>query len=333
MNLYANPFDQVLEGIPSPCYVIDEKRLAANLSTLGKVESRTGCKILLALKGFAMFSTFPQIRKTLSGISASSLNEAKLGREEFQGEVHTYAPAYREDEFDAIVNLSDHVIFNSFSQWHRFRNRVGDRKAGIRINPGYSEVPVDLYNPCRPGSRFGEKRDAFNGQSLEGITGLHFHTLCEQGAGPLERTLEIYLEPGEAIAIHTGILIATVLDIMQNEMDIAILDTSATAHMPDVLEMPYRPDVLGAGAPGRKAHTYRLGGLTCLAGDVFGDYSFDHPLKIGDRIIFDDMAHYTMVKNTCFNGVPLPSIAIRDNDGKLQVVRTFGYEDYRNRLS
>jgi len=372
--------------IPTPCYVVDEGRIEQNLQVLDTVQQRTGAKIVLALKGFAMFSLFPRIRRYLYGTAASSLNEARLGREEFGGEVHVYAVAYRDGEFPALLALANHITFNSFSQWRRFKDQAlaatDSVRYGIRINPAYSEVAVDLYNPCRPGSRFGMRRAQFMGEDLTGISGLHFHTLCEQNADVLERTLavveqqfgdvlkqmqwlnmggghhisrpdydvdglcriidrfrqrfdlEVYLEPGEAIALNTGYLVASVLDVFHNDVDIAILDTSATAHMPDVLEMPYRPEILGAGQPGEHPHTYRLGGLTCLAGDVIGDYSFPEPLTVGQRLVFTDMAHYTMVKNTTFNGVPLPAIAIyHPADGKVSVVRTFGYEDYRSRLS
>lgn len=372
--------------MPSPAYVIDLGALRDNLEVLAGVQQRAGCTIILALKGFAAWKTFPLVRQYLRGTTASSLNEARLGHEAFGGEVHVYAPAYRDDEMAPLLDIATHITFNSFSQWKRFQELVQQAprpvSAGIRINPEHSEVAVPLYDPCAPGSRLGVTAAQVAGESLEGIEGLHFHTLCELGADALERTLEaveakfapylgqmawvnfggghhitrpgydldrlvrlvrqfrdrhgvdVYLEPGEAIALNTGTLVATVLDIVHNEVDIAILDTSATAHMPDVLEMPYRPVIVGAGEPGEKAHTYRLGGLTCLAGDVIGDYSFDAPLQVGDRLAFLDMAHYTMVKNTTFNGVPLPSIAFYEPDsGDLEVVRTFGYADYRDRLS
>ncbi|MEI6149335.1 MAG: carboxynorspermidine decarboxylase [bacterium] len=374
-------------GIETPCYVVDEGKLEANLKRLDEVQSRTGCKILLALKGFAMFSTFPLIRRYLWGAAASSLCEARLAAEEFQREVHVYEPAYRADEFPELIGYAHHIVFNSFAQWRAFKpvvERSGKPvRCGIRINPQHSEVKVALYDPCAAGSRLGVTLDQFQGQDLTGLSGLHFHTLCELNSDALERTLEavearfggylatmqwvnfggghhitradydvdrlcrviqgfrqryphleVYLEPGEAIALNTGVLVASVLDIVHNAMDIAILDTSAAAHMPDVLEMPYRPNIVGAGQPGEFAHTYRLGGLTCLAGDVIGDYSFPAPLEIGRKLVFLDMAHYTMVKNNTFNGVGLPSIALYQPDtGKVRVVRKFGYEDYRNRLS
>lgn len=386
VNDLINSMDIKLKDISTPCYVCDKGKLASNLKILAGVKERTGCKILLALKGFAMFSLFPQIREVLDGATASSLHEARLAYEEFGGEIHVYAPAYNDIEFDEILGYSGHLIFNSFSQWEHFRSQVQnyskDISCGIRINPQYSEVGVDLYNPCGRYSRLGVTVDQFRADLLDGISGLHFHALCEQNSDALEHTLQaveknfgqylsgmkwvnfggghhisradydverlcklimdfkqrygvdIYLEPGEAIVLHIGVLVTQVLDIVHNEMDIAILDTSAAAHMPDVLEMPYRPELIGAGEPGQFAHTYRLGGLTCLAGDVIGEYSFPEPLKVGQKLVFCDMAHYTMVKNNTFNGVGLPSIAVHDPEkGKTEIVRRFGYKEYRNRLS
>lgn len=375
-----------LEDIPTPCYVIDEAKLRHNLGIIRSVMDRTGCRILLALKGFAAWRTFPVIREYLCGTTASSVHEARLGKEEFGGEVHAYAPAYSPQDIEELLPLVNHLVLNSFTQFHRYRDQVRQAprpvSMGLRVNPEYSEVKVELYNPCRKRSRLGIRRRDFAGQDLDGIEGLHFHTMCEQNSDTLERTVEVvvekfgdlfprlkwinfggghhisradydvdrlcrvierfqarfpltvYLEPGEAIALHSGVLVASVLDIVENELPIAILDTSATAHMPDVLEMPYRPEIVGAGKPGEKPHTYLLGGLTCLAGDDIGQYSFDKPLRIGDRLVFLDMAHYTMVKNTTFNGVRLPSIAIqRVGATKPEVVREFGYADYRDRLS
>lgn len=374
-----------ISNLPTPCYVIDEIALERNLKILRSVQQRTGCKILMALKAFAAFSVFPLIREYLRGIAASSLDEARLGFEEFGGEVHIFAPAYRESEFDELLDYGDHIVFNSFSQWDRYKDRVRAHRrkvlCGLRVNPEHSEVKVPIYDPCAPYSRLGITRRNFRPEGLDGISGLHFHTLCELNADSLARTLpvfeekfggvlremqwvnfggghhitrgdydvdllcelitdfkrrhpvEVYLEPGEAIALQTGVLTASVLDITHNGMDIAILDTSAAAHMPDVLEMPYRPEIVGAGMPGEHPYTYRLGGLTCLAGDVIGDYSFPEPLTVGSRLVFTDMAHYTMVKNNTFNGVRLPSIAVRDRQNRVRVVRRFGYEDYRNRLS
>lgn len=373
-----------LKDIPTPCYVCDEAVLEQNLKILDSVQKRSGCKIIMALKGFAMFSVFPLIRRYLYGTTASSLNEARLGFEEFGKEVHLCAPAYQDHEFDELLSYADHIVFNSFSQWHHFKPKIiTDKKilCGIRVNPEHSEVDIPIYDPCAPFSRLGVTLENFKGEDLEGITGLHFHTLCELGADSLERALsvfetkfaqflgnlrwvnfggghhitrkdyntdllcnliaqfksryplEVYLEPGEAIALNAGSLVTSVLDIIHNKMDIAILDTSAAAHMPDVLEMPYRPGIMGAGKSGEYPYTYRLGGSTCLAGDIIGDYSFPEPLQIGSKLVFQDMAHYTMVKNNTFNGIPLPAIAIIDTDGQLRIVRQFQFENYRNRLS
>ena len=378
--------DLELDTLATPCYVCDTGKLKHNLETLAAVHQRSGARILLALKGFAMFSTFPIGRRFLHGTSASSLHEARLGAEEFGGEVHAYAPAYSDTEFPEYLRWADHITFNSFSQWRRFRplvDRAERRVAcGLRVNPEYSEVAVDIYNPCCKSSRLGVTREHFREDELEGLSGLHFHTHSAQNADVLKRTLEVleakfspvlsdmqwvnfgggqhitrddydlgllcdvitdfreryrvdvYLEPGEAVALNAGVLVASVLDVVHNEVDIAILDTSATAHMPDVLEMPYRPVIVGAGNPGVHPHTYRLAGLTCLAGDVIGDYSFPKPLEVGAKLVFLDMAHYTMVKNNTFNGVRLPSIALHDSEtGEVRVVREFGYEDYKGRLS
>lgn len=374
-----------ISSVQTPCWIVEQAALRRNLELLKSVQDRTGCKILLALKGFAMFGVFPLVREYLGGVCASSPDEARLGAQEFGKEVHAYAPAYSKGDVELLVQYADHIIFNSFAQWHRFRDIVQNAprpiECGLRINPEYSEVEVEIYNPCAVGSRLGIRRDQFDQQDLSGISGLHMHTMCEQNSDTLQRTLkvvdekfgdlirqmkwlnlggghhitrpdydvdllvrlvsevqdrydvEVILEPGEAVGLNTGVLVAQVLDIVNNGMDIAILDTSAAAHMPDVLEMPYRPNIVGADHPGKKKHTYRLGGMTCLAGDVIGDYSFDEPLEIGSRIVLLDMAHYTMVKTNTFNGVHLPSIAVADDDGKVNVLRTFGYEDYRNRLS
>lgn len=380
----TRPLDIDVSAVDTPAYIVDVGALRRNLEILADVQARAGCKVLLALKGFAMWSVFPVVSEYLSGIAASSVAEARLGREQMGKEVHAYAPAYSPADLDEILGLVDHVVFNSFSQWARLGDRVRATgvKAGIRVNPEHSEVEVPLYDPAAPGSRLGVTRAQFRPEAMDGISGLHFHTLCELGADALQRTLavferkfaaelervewvnfggghhitrpgydtgllvdlvrgfrdrhgvEVYLEPGEAIALGTGVLVASVLDVVKNGIDIALLDTSATAHMPDVLEMPYRAIIEGAGEPGEHPHTYRLGGQTCLAGDVIGDYSFRRRLEIGDKLVFRDMAHYTMVKNTTFNGVRLPSIAIHDPaDRSIRVVRQFGYEDYKNRLS
>ena len=372
-------------GLDTPSYVLDQTLFRRNGEILKRVQDETGAKILLAQKAFSCFGLYPLLRDYLVGTAASGLHEARLGHEELGGEVHVFSPAFKPAEMTAVLKIADHLVFNSLSQWQRYREEVlevGPRvSAGLRINPEYSEAVAEIYDPCAPGSRFGVLASQLEGVDLTGLEGLHFHTLCEQGASALGGTLRavmekfddqlqtmkwlnfggghlitspgydiellialirevrnryphlrIYLEPGEAIAVGTGVLLGTVIDLVENSMPIAILDLSATTHMPDVLEMPYRPVVEGAGAAGEKAHTYRLGGPTCLAGDIIGDYSFDAPLQIGDRVVFHDMSHYTMVKTTTFNGVPLPSIAILAEDGRIGSVREFGYEDYRMRL-
>ncbi len=375
-----------ISALPSPCYIVDERLILRNLEILHSVQQRTGCSILLALKGFSMYSIFPLVGKYLKGVTASSLFEARLGYEEMSKEVHIYAPAYIEEEFDEILDNCDHITFNSFDQWNRFKGRVKNIKTkkiscGIRINPEYSEIKTPIYDPCYKYSRLGVTLSNFRNEELDGIEGLHFHTMCEQNSDTLERTLQvvdqkfgefiktmkwlnlggghhitrpdydietlvrsitflqdkygvdIYLEPGEAVALNTGFLVSRVLDIVDNGMKIAIVDTSAACHMPDVLEMPYRPNIIDADKPGEYPYTYRLGGLTCLAGDIIGDYSFRQPLKPGDRLVFCDMAHYTMVKNNMFNGVKLPSIALYNEQEGIKIIRQFGYEDFINRLS
>lgn len=371
--------------VPSPCYVVDEGLLRKNLEIIASVRQRTGCRILLALKGFSMYSVFPLIGQYLQGVAASSLYEARLGFEEMGKEVHAYAPAYIEEEFPELLTYCDHIVFNSFAQWEKYKGLIQEKtpkkiECGLRINPEYSEIRTQIYNPCCEYSRLGVTLADFKEEELEGISGLHFHTLCEQNSDVLERTikvldekfgkhlksmtwlnmggghhitrpdydletlvrlitylqdkysLQVYLEPGEAIALDTGFLAGKVLDIVDNGMKIAILDTSAACHMPDVLEMPYRPDILDAGMPGEYEYTYRLGGNTCLAGDIIGDYSFRQPLKPGDRLVFTDMAHYTMVKNNMFNGVNLPAIALYNEDQGIRIIKSFGYKDYKSRL-
>lgn len=384
--MIASGYD--LSNIPSPCYLIDLGKLRDNLSVLFDIQCRTGCQILLALKGFAAWATFPICRQYLAGAAASSLNEVQLAEEFFKKEIHLCAPAYRDDQMDDFLKRVDHIVFNSFNQWHHFKPRLKRLgrwiECGLRINPRHSEVKTKIYDPCAPCSRLGILPEQFEGQCLDGISGLHFHTLCELNADSLQRTLQavrrffdpvlrkmrwmnfggghhitrpdydvdllcrlisefyqdypnlemIYLEPGEAIALNAGILVSTVLDIVHNEMNIAILDTSAAAHMPDVLEMPYRPVILGADVPGAKPYLFRLAGPTCLAGDVIGDYSFDRPLEVGDKLVFCDMAHYTMVKNTMFNGINLPDIVFYEpKTNRYTIQRHFEYQDFKCRLS
>ncbi len=376
--------EKILELAPSPAYVVDLGRLRHNLAILDEVQRRSGARILMALKAFAMWSTFPLIRETLHGVCASSPWEARLGREEFGKEVHSFAAAFKKSDVEELLSISDHLVFNSFGQFERFRPlwEKSGISIGLRVNPEHSEGHTELYDPCARGSRLGIPRGAFDGRSLAGVDGLHFHTLCEHLFEPLARTaqvfeekfgaflpqmkwinfggghhitregydidglvalikyfqetydVEVYLEPGEAIAIGTGVLVGEVLDVVHNEVDTAILDVSATCHMPDVLEMPYRPGILGGDAPGARAHTYRLGGPSCLAGDIIGDWSFDQPLAPGDRLAFLDMAHYTMVKTTTFNGIRHPHLCTYEPEtGELKVVRSFEYDDFRNRLS
>lgn len=371
-----------LNAVETPYYIVDESLLIKNLEILKKVIDQTGCHILLAQKAFSMYSLYPLIRNYLNGTTASGLNEAKLGYEEMGGETHIFSPAYSEKEFDEILNICDHIIFNSFSQWQLFREKAlaSGKQFGIRINPECSTQDHAIYDPCSFGSRLGVTLENFRPDLLDGISGFHFHTLCEQNADALVKTLEIveqkfgkffsrmkwinfggghhitrndydmnalvacirrfqeqyglevYLEPGEAVALNTGYLVSTVMDVIENGIKIAILDTSAACHMPDVLEMPYRPNIVDAGLPDEKQFIYRLGGPTCLAGDIIGDYSFDQPLRRGDKLVFCDMVHYSMVKNNTFNGMNLPSIAIADKDHRVKLVKSFGYEDFKERL-
>ena len=374
-----------ISTLPTPSYLVDQQLLIKNLELLSSVKERTGCKILLAQKAFSMFSVYPLIAKYLDGVTSSGVMEARLGYEEMGKEVHTYSPAFADHEMDDVIRYSDHIVFNSFHQWNKFKDKVKNSgkqiECGLRLNPKYSEIDTDIYNPCFTGSRLGITPEQFQPDQLDGIDGLHFHTMCEQNSDTLERTLkvvddtfgsyikqmkwlnfggghhitrsdydietlirciqfaqdtygvQVYLEPGEAVALNTGYLVSTVLDTIENGMHLAILDTSAACHMPDVLEMPYRPQIIGAGLPNEKTYTYRLGGPTCLAGDIIGDYSFDAPLKEGDKLIFCDMAHYTMVKNNTFNGMNLPSIALYSQENGLQIIKQIGYEDFKSRLS
>ena len=376
--------------VETPAFVVDEGLLVDNLTVLGRVKARTGCRILLALKCFAMYRVFPQLAEVLDGVCCSSPHEARLGREEFGREVHSFAAAYSAADIEDLALTSDHLVFNSFAQKERFMPLARQRAAalgrelafGLRINPEHSEGAVPLYDPCAPGSRLGIRRADFRTDRLDGISGLHWHNLCEQDADCLERTVaavehafgdvlprmayvnfggghhitrpgydldllvsivnrfrerwgvQVYLEPGEAVALNAGYLVATVLDVVNADLPVAIIDASVPAHMPDVLEMPYRPHIIGAGEPGEKGWTCRIGGLSCLAGDVAGEYSFDRPLAPGGRLVFTDMAIYTMVKTNTFNGVQLPSILLyHPDEDRLETVRRFGYEDFKTRLS
>ena len=378
-----------ISALHTPCYLVDEEKIARNMEILGQVTKRTGCKILLAQKAFSMYSLYPLMSGFLAGTAASGLYEARLGREEMPGgEVHIYSPAYRPDEIEAVTDICDHIIFNSPGQKERFfpfvraaREKGKRISAGLRVNPEYSEIETDIYNPCTPRSRLGAMEAEVNEDVLEGLEGLHFHTLCEQGSDVLERTVphfekrfgkylsgmkwlnmggghhitkdgydidrlcrvidrvrskydvEVYLEPGEAGALNAGYLVTEVLEVRSTSgVNHAIVDASAACHMPDVTEMPYRPQVIGAGLPGEREYSYILGAPTCLAGDVIGEYSFDKPLKEGDRLIFTDMAIYTMCKNNTFNGIGLPWIYRADRQGDISLHKSFGYEDFKQRL-
>jgi carboxynorspermidine decarboxylase len=379
---------EILSQAPTPCFTVDTALLERNLKILDGVQREAGCTILLALKAFAMWEVFPIIARTLKGTCASGPIEARLGREKFGGEVHTYAPAYTDSDYDEVIKYSDHVIFNSVSQARRHMpkplpsGRTVD--FGLRINPQVSTGHVAIYDPCSPNSRLGIPADSFPEVLPEGISGIHFHTLCQQNADALKITLDsieknfsgiiqsqqlkwinfggghhitredynidllislikrikeryglrVYVEPGEAVVLNAGYLTASAVDIIENGMKVAVLDMSASCHTPDVIEMPYRPEIIGAGHPSEKKFTYRLGGISCLAGDIIGDYSFDSELTPGSRITFTDMAHYSMVKTNTFNGVRLPSIAVMNSDiGEFRVIRKFGYDEYMSRLS
>ena len=370
-------------GIKSPCYVVEERLVRNNLRLIQSVAEQSGAKIIMAFKAFALWKLFHITREYIPCSTASSLNEARMAFEKLGSKPHTYAPIYREEEIEQIANLSSHITFNSLRQYEKF-GRICHKKGvscGLRINPEYSEVETELYNPCAPGSRLGITSTQLGDRLPEGIEGLHFHTLCESTSYELEETLsvverrfghlidglkwinfggghhitrkgydvallvktlkdfrkrhpnlEVYLEPGEAIALNAGTLVTSVREVFDYGTPIAILDASAECHMPDVIEMPYRPPIRGAGEPGEKRYTYRLGGPTCLAGDVIGDYSFARRLKPGDEIVFGDMAIYTMVKNNTFNGMPLPSIALKKKNGRVVILREFGYNDFKCRL-
>ncbi|MDO4432387.1 MAG: carboxynorspermidine decarboxylase [Aerococcaceae bacterium] len=374
-------------ALPTPCFVVDEALLKRNLEVLKYVKDQTGCKILLAQKGFSMFHFYPLMAEYLDGTTASSVNEARLGYEEFGKETHVFAPAFKTSEMEYLVTIVDDIVFNTPAQVRKFLPLVKKSGrsigVGLRVNPQFSTQDPEhaIYDPSAPCSRLGTTQANFDESIVEELDGLHFHTLCQQNSDDLEATLDVfeakfgkylhqmkwvnfggghhitredydlerlircvnrvqstynvqvYLEPGEAVALNTGFLVSEVLDLNENEMNLAILDTSASCHMPDVLEMPYRPFVIGSGEPNEKPHTYRLGGPTCLAGDVIGDYSFDEPLKVGDRLVFTDMAIYSMVKTNTFNGINLPAIAVHDEREGTRVIHEYGYNDFKERLS
>ncbi len=371
------------DELPTPCYLISIRKLKKNLEILREVMERTGCRILLAQKAFSLYGLYPLIGEYLSGTTASSLFEARLGAEEMGKENHIFSPAYREEEFDEILKYCDHIVLNSMKQVERFGERIRNagRSVGLRVNPECStQEGHAIYDPCAPYSRLGTRAEALDPELMKLVDGLHFHTLCEQNSDDLAVTLdaveekfgywmermkwvnfggghhitredydlalledcirrvqkrygtEVILEPGEAVALNAGVLLTRVLEMNRNGMEIAILDTSAACHMPDVLEMPYRPPLKASGKPGEKLHTYRLAGPTCLAGDVIGDYSFDEPLCVGQTLEFQDMAIYTMVKNNTFNGICLPAIAVEEEDGSCRIWKEFGYENFRCRL-
>jgi carboxynorspermidine decarboxylase len=372
-------------ALPTPSFVLEETRLTQNLQRLAHLQQAAPVRVLLALKAFALFHSFPLLRSTLAGASASSVWEAQLAAEEFGGELHVYAPAYSAADLPLLLQWASHLTFNSLSQWERLAGAAAGRSIGLRINPLYSPVPTALYNPCQPNSRLGVLPSQLGDRLPPGVEGFLSHNLCESNAEALAKTLEqievlyghllpqlrwlnlggghlitqadydleqaiavlrqfhdrhphleLIMEPGSAIVWQTGFLLSTVLDLIPTAtVTHAMLDVSFTAHMPDCLEMPYQPDIVGArpvplGAPGE--HTYRLGGASCLAGDFMGDYVFDTPLAIGDRIIFNDMMHYTMVKTTMFNGVQHPAIGLLKADGAFELWRQFTYADYRARL-
>ena len=376
-------YAEIFHAVPTPSYVVMEELLRRNLAVLRDLQQETGAHVLLAQKAFSMFHFYPLSAEHLSGAAASGLFEARLAYEEMKGkENHVFSPAFKEADMAEIVKIADHIVFNSFAQWEKYGEFALKHgcACGLRINPEHSTQEHAIYDPCSAGSRLGVKRGDFRPEKIEGLTGLHFHTLCEQGAEPLAETLEaveekfgawlpqmewinfggghhitredydidllkrcimrmqtkyglkVYIEPGEAIALDAGFLVAEVLEIVENDTPVAILDTSAACHMPDVIEMPYRPPVLGGGEAGEKPFTYTFAGPTCLAGDTIGTYSFDAPLAVGSRVVFGDMAIYTMVKNNTFNGMPLPHIVAVDPAGRWEIVRSFGYDDFKMRL-
>lgn len=371
---------------PSPCYILEENLLRRNLSLIKSVKERAGVEIILAFKAFALWEAFPIVREYIPTSTASSIHEARLAYEELGCLAHTYSPAYTDETFDDILRYSSHITFNSLTQFERFIPRVEAYErhisCGLRINPEFSDVETDLYNPCAPGSRLGVIADRLPATLPQGVEGLHFHTLCESTSYDLERTLavveerfapwltqvkwlnmggghlmtrkdydvehlikvltdfrarhphlHVIMEPGSAFAWQTGTLHTTVVDIVENHgIKTAILDASFACHMPDCLEMPYKPAIRGAEEAGVLPYNYRMGGNSCLSGDFVGDWSFDHPLQIGERIIFEDMIHYTIVKTTMFNGVPHPALAILKANGETEVWRNFTYQDYKSRM-
>ena len=375
-----------ISKVPTPCYVMDEDLLRKNLEIIRNVADRTGTEIVLAFKAFSLWPAFPIVREYFTGATASSIHEARLAYEEMGAPAHTYSPAYTEKDFPAIMACSSHITFNSLSQFERFKPHLKKYNkhisSGLRINPEYSEVSTDLYNPCSPGSRLGIPTANMPENLPEDIEGLHFHALCESSSHELEQVLEqveknfsnqlqqiqwlnlggghlmtrkgydiehlvnilnrfknkwglhLILEPGSAFAWETGVLVSEVVDVIENHgIQTAILNVSFTAHMPDCLEMPYKPIISGARhKPVQELPTYRMGGNSCLAGDFMGYWSFDEPLKPGDRIVFEDMIHYTLVKTTMFNGIPHPSIAFWNEDRGLKMIREFGYDDYKTRM-
>lgn len=380
----TSPLPKLPHGIATPAYILDVAKLKANLVIADRIRREAGCKILLATKAWAMPAAFPLMRDHLDGTTASGEYEARMGFEEFGKEVHVYAPAYGPGEVERVLAYADHIYFNSPGQIAKYLPLVkkAGKKAGIRINPGYSNATLGgaLYDPCAPGSRFGTTQAELDKLPWGEIDILHTHALCEslndgsvgliehvaKTLGPYVRRVkavnfggghfinkpgydvgklipaikafrkefgvEVILEPGAGLVVDTGWLVSSVLDLHFNERPIAILDTSASTHMPDVLEVPYTPTIIDAGPAGAKAHTYILGGKTCMTGDVIGEYSFDKPLKPGDRLVFTDMMQYSFVKNTTFNGTPLPDLAMLHEDGRYEVVRSYGYDEFRRRL-
>ncbi len=371
------------DKISTPCYVLDEAKLISNLEKFKYIREKADVQILVALKAFSFFSEFPLLRKYLDGAEASSLNEARLAYEEMKVKAHVYSPAYLPEEFDELISYASYISFNSLNQWERYKHKIQKNIfSGLRINPEYSEIQTGIYNPAAEGSRFGICRESIGDILPEGITGLHFHLLCENNSFTLERVLgavkdkfdillkqakwlnlggghlithsdydiehlikilrsfkkeypnlELFLEPGQSVGLNTGYLVTSVLDIVDNHgIQTAIFDASFTCHMPDVLEYPYRPNIVGANRLGKGKYKYRLGGVTCLAGDIVEEYGFDKPLKVGDKLIFEDQIHYTMVKNNHFNGVKLPSIAIWTKQDEFVLRKEFSYETFKNRL-